>query len=84
MSSVNSFSSLLPNFKQSYSGKKNMSDYKPKGKLGSGERFAHLKNMLAHKPGIQDPAALAAAIGRKKFGQKKMTQLSQHGKNKGK
>lgn len=49
-------------------------------KLGSGERFARLKKHLSHQKGVKDPGALAASIGRKKFGEKKMTQLSQHGK----
>lgn len=56
-----------------------MSDYKVKGKLGSGERFARLKKHLAEK-GAKDPGALAAYIGREKYGQKKMTDLSKHGK----
>jgi hypothetical protein len=51
-----------------------------KPKLGSGERFKKLKAALAHKPGITNPGALAASIGRKKFGNKKMTQLSKAGK----
>lgn len=32
------------------------------------------------KPGIKNPAAVAAAIGRKKYGAKKMAQLSAGGK----
>ena len=51
-------------------------EHKPK----SGERFKKLKNALAKKPGVYDPAALAASIGRKKLGQKKITQLSEKGK----
>lgn len=51
-----------------------------KAPLGSGERFAALKNKLAKKPGVSDPAALAAAIGRKKYGNKKMGQLSARGR----
>lgn len=47
-------------------------------KLGSGKRFAKLKAALGHKPGIKDPGALAAAIGRKKYGAKKMGELSHH------
>lgn len=34
--------------------------------------FKKLENKLAHKPGITNPAAVAAAIGRKKFGAKGM------------
>lgn len=51
-----------------------------KPKLGSGERFKKLKASLAHKPGIKDPGALAASIGRKKFGNAKMQQMATKGK----
>ena len=51
-----------------------------KPKLGSGGRFAALKNKLAHQPGVYNPAGLAAAIGRKKFGVKKFASLSRKGK----
>jgi hypothetical protein len=50
-----------------------------KPKLGSGERFKKLKETLAKK-GAKDPGAVAAYIGREKYGQKKMTQLAQKGK----
>lgn len=50
-----------------------------KPKLGSGERFAHLENQLAGK-GAHDPGALAAYIGREKYGAKKMNQLAEHGR----
>ena len=53
-----------------------------KPKLGSGKRFQNLKKQLAAKPGVTDPAALAAAIGRKKFGAKKFNKLS-HGSGRG-
>ena len=55
-------------------------------KLGGGGRFAKLKNKLAGKPGIYNPAGLAASIGRKKYGKKKFSKLSAKGriKNKGK
>jgi hypothetical protein len=49
-------------------------------KLGSGARFVSLKNKLAKKPGIEDPGALAASIGRKKFGKKKFQSLAAAGK----
>lgn len=52
----------------------------PKAKLGSGARFAALKSKLGHQKGIRNPAALAAAIGRKKYGAKKMGQLSAGGR----
>lgn len=51
-----------------------------KPKLGSGARFQKLKNQLSGKKSVKNPGALAAFIGRKKFGDKKMGQLSQAGK----
>lgn len=50
-----------------------------KPKLGTGKRFAQLKAKLARK-GIRNPAALAAAIGRKKFGKKRFQQLAAAGR----
>jgi phage head maturation protease len=44
-------------------------------KLGTGARFAKLKSSLAAK-GAHDPGALAAYIGRKKFGKAKFTKLA--------
>lgn len=40
-----------------------------------GARFAKLKAALAKKPGIYDPEALAATIGRRKYGKKGFTKL---------
>lgn len=54
---------------------------KPKApKLGTGERFANLKASIAKKGNVSDPGAVAASIGRKKFGNKKMAQLSAKGR----
>lgn len=50
-----------------------------KAPLGEGGRFAALKNKLAKK-GASDPAGLAAYIGRKKYGAKKMAKMSARGK----
>jgi len=47
--------------------------------LGGGGRFAALKGKLS-KQGASNPAGLAAAIGRKKYGAKKFAQLSSMGK----
>jgi hypothetical protein len=55
----------------------------PKGKLGTGERFKHLESELENK-GATDAAALAAWIGRKKYGNKEFAHLSEAGKKKGK
>lgn len=52
-----------------------------KPKLGSGKRFALLKKQLAEK-GARDPGALAAYIGREKYGAKKFAKLSAGGKKK--
>lgn len=49
-------------------------------KLGSGARFAALKAKLGKKPGIRNPAALAASIGAKKFGRAKMSSMAAAGR----
>lgn len=46
--------------------------------LGTGQRFASLENKLSHR-GVRNPAALAAYIGRKKFGNKGFAALGRHG-----
>lgn len=51
-----------------------------KAKLGSGKRFASLKSKLAKEPGVTNPGALAASIGRKKYGGAKMAKLAARGK----
>lgn len=48
--------------------------------LGSGQRFAALKSKLAGRPGVKNPGALAAAIGRKKYGTKKFAALGEKGR----
>lgn len=50
-------------------------------KPGGRGRFAKLKSELSHKSGIRDPGAVAAAIGRKKYGPKKMAQFSAKGRD---
>ena len=50
-----------------------------KAKLGSGARFEKVKKEAAAS-GAENPAAVAAAAGRKKYGQKKMTKLAVKGK----
>ena len=49
-------------------------------KLGSGKRFATLKNKLAHEKGVDNPGAVVAAIGREKYGNKKMAAMASKGK----
>lgn len=53
-----------------------------KPKLGSGARFKKLEGQLAKEKGVKNPGALAAAIGRKKYGSKKMGQLAAKGRAK--
>ena len=51
----------------------------PKAKLGSGARFKAVAKAAA-KGGARNPAAVAAMVGRKKYGQKKMTVMAVAGK----
>jgi len=51
-----------------------------KPKLGSGERFKQLSQQLKKK-GVEDPDALAAAIGRKKYGKKKFQKMAAAGES---
>lgn len=50
-----------------------------KSKPGTGKRFEALEEKLK-KQGAQDPKGLAAALGRAKFGAKKMAQMASKGK----
>ena len=50
-----------------------------KAKLGSGTRFKSLSKKL-RKQGVRDSDALAASIGRKKFGKKRFQELAAAGK----
>jgi hypothetical protein len=52
---------------------------KSKPPLGSGERFKQLTSQLKRR-GVKDPAALAAWIGRKKYGKKRFQDLAQKGR----
>ena len=49
--------------------------------LGSGARFAALENKLGKRKGVTNPGALAAYIGRKKYGPKKFASLSAKGRS---
>ena len=53
-----------------------------KPKLGSGKRFKKLSGELKAK-GVKDPDALAASIGRKKYGAAKMAKMAAAGRKKG-
>lgn len=52
-----------------------------KPKLGTGERFKKVE-ASAKKSGARDPAAVAAAAGRKKYGAKKMASMAAKGRKK--
>lgn len=54
---------------------------KARSKLGEGKRFRALSKALAAK-GAKDPDALAAWIGRKKLGRKRMAGLAAAGRKK--
>jgi hypothetical protein len=51
-----------------------------KAKLGSGARFRSLKRKLGKRKGVKNPGALAAHIGRKKYGKRKMAKMSAAGR----
>lgn len=52
-------------------------------KLGGGGRFAKLKGKLK-KRGAKNPGALAAYIGRKKYGKKAMSKMAARGRKRAK
>lgn len=49
-------------------------------KPGGGGRFAALKGKLEHRKGVSDAGALAAYIGRKKYGASRMAKMAAHGR----
>lgn len=52
-----------------------------KPKLGSGARFKALTASIAAKePGVRNPAAVAASIGREKYGPAKMAKMAAAGR----
>lgn len=57
-----------------------MKNYKVTGKAGTGSRFKKLTKFLGKKEEIENPEALAASIGRKKFGKSKFQKMAQKGK----
>lgn len=54
-----------------------------KAPLGQGGRFAAVE-AAAKKSGAKNPAAVAAAAGRKKYGAEKMAKMAANGRKKGK
>ena len=53
-------------------------------KLGGGGRFAKLEKSIGAKGGVKNPAAVAAAVGRKKYGKKKFQQMAAAGRKRAK
>jgi hypothetical protein len=53
---------------------------KRKPPLGTGERFRQLEADLSERAGVRDPTALAAWIGRRKYGAKTMAALAAAGR----
>lgn len=56
--------------------------YTPQGSVGSGQRFSQLTSALSRR-GASNPKALAAWIGRKKYGPERMAQMSARGRKRG-
>lgn len=56
---------------------------KATSKAGSGKRFAAMEK-VAEAKGAKNPAALAAYIGRKKYGAKKMASMAAKGRKRAK
>ena len=50
---------------------------------GEGSRFAALEKSIEAHGGARDPGAIAAAIGRKKFGAKRFAKMGSAGRKKG-
>jgi hypothetical protein len=48
--------------------------------VGSGERFRRLQGKLARRGDVRDPGAVAAAIGRKKYGPKRFQEMAAAGR----
>lgn len=48
--------------------------------LGTGKRFNKLKKQIAKKGNVSNPAAVAAAIGRKKYGKAKFQAMAAKGR----
>jgi hypothetical protein len=46
----------------------------------SGERFKKLVGILKKRGDVEDPAAVAASVGRKKFGKEKFQKMAAAGK----
>lgn len=49
-------------------------------KLGGGGRFQALKRKIAARGNVRNPGAVAAAIGRKKYGNARFQRMAKRGK----
>lgn len=49
-------------------------------RVGGGGRFAKLKKKLGKRKGVKNPGALAAYIGRKKYGKKRFAKMGAKGR----
>lgn len=49
-------------------------------RVGSGARFAALMGKIAKRGGVRDPGAVAAAIGRKKYGKAAFQKMAAAGR----
>lgn len=54
-----------------------------KPRLGSGARFKSLEHELARRGNVRNPGAVAAAIGRAKYGETKMESMASKGRRRG-
>lgn len=52
----------------------------PGSKPGTGTRFKALKAILARRKGVTNPGAVAAAIGRKKYGAEAFAKMAAKGR----
>ena len=69
-----------PNAKNVYRRPHPKAKPNPSAPLGQGGRFAALEQKFEHEPGIRNPGALAASIGRKKYGASKFAGLAGKGR----
>ena len=53
----------------------------PRSKLGSGARFRALKKSIGHHGGVRNPGAVAASIGRKKYGKTAFQHMASAGRH---
>jgi hypothetical protein len=65
--------------KKRVEARKNVERVEKHSKLGSGARFKSIE-ASAKASGASDPGAVAAAIGRKKYGNKMMSKMAAKGK----